>query len=405
MTFQRLCFLIWAFSLCSTAQLSAQEKEQPQYSFARHAAPFLRAHCVSCHGNDEPESGLSFTKYDKSANIQADYEIWEKVRRMLVERQMPPEDKPRPPERELRAAVAAIDAELAKFDCDDQEHPGRVTIRRLNRAEYNNTVRDLVGIDFTPADDFPSDDVGNGFDNIGDVLSMSPLLVEKYVAAAEAIVDKALDDDEARGTIFADRAGDDLSEREAVRNNLTRFVGRAFRRPATEEELSRLFRFVRSTMEQGATDEEAARTALVAILASPHFLFRVELDPETEAPVRQLNDFELASRLSYFLWSSMPDEELFRLARQGELHKPAQLETQVKRMPPRRVWLACLCPMECTYPTGPPHPRALALARPTFWSRSPRFRKICWFLADSRMTRGVPTATAPVTMRAALRCF
>lgn len=332
MTFHRLCLAICVFSLCGDAQLFAQNKEQPKYSFAAHAAPFLRAHCVSCHGNDEPESGLSFTKYDKSANIQTDYEIWEKVRRMLVERQMPPEDKPRPPERELRAAVAAIDAELAKYDCFDQEQPGRVTIRRLNRAEYNNTVRDLVGIDFTPADDFPSDDVGNGFDNIGDVLSMSPLLVEKYVAAAEAIVDKALDDEQARATIFVDRASDDLSEREAVRKNLTRFVFRAYRRPATDKELSRLFRFVRATMEQGATDEEAVRTTLVAILASPHFLFRVELDPETEAPVRQLNDFELASRLSYFLWSSMPDAELFRLARQGELHKPAQLESQVKRM-------------------------------------------------------------------------
>src|SRR5262249_1633226 len=98
----------------------------------------------------------------------------------------------RPSNTEVEMALRGIETTLAKFDCTGPRNVGRVTIRRLNRAEYNNTIRDLVGIDFKPAADFPSDDVGYGFDNIGDVLSLSPLLLEKYLAAADAITEKAV---------------------------------------------------------------------------------------------------------------------------------------------------------------------------------------------------------------------
>ena len=92
----------------------------------------------------------------------------------------------------LEKLIAWMDATLLAFDCTKQRDPGRVTIRRLNKNEYNNTIRDLLGVKFNPADDFPSDDVGYGFDNIGDVLTMSPLLLEKYIAAARAIIEKAV---------------------------------------------------------------------------------------------------------------------------------------------------------------------------------------------------------------------
>ena len=107
--------------------------------------------------------------------------------------EMPPkaDGRGRPPPRPRRRS-RRIDDVLAKFDCTGPRNAGRVTIRRLNRAEYNNTIRDLVGVDFKPAADFPNDDVGYGFDNIGDVLSLSPLLLEKYLAAAEAILDQAI---------------------------------------------------------------------------------------------------------------------------------------------------------------------------------------------------------------------
>src|SRR6478735_3657620 len=105
---------------------------------------------------------------------------------------MPPEGKARPTEAQLDRVNTWLDVEIFKVDCAGKRDPGRVTIRRLNRNEYNNTIRDLVGVDFKPAADFPADDVGYGFDNIADVLTMSPLLAEKYLAAADEVMDKAI---------------------------------------------------------------------------------------------------------------------------------------------------------------------------------------------------------------------
>ena len=105
---------------------------------------------------------------------------------------MPPEDSEQPSEPAGGSIVNWIEKTIYNFDCDKPTDPGRVTIRRLNRAEYNNTIRDLLGITLRPADDFPSDDVGSGFDNIGDVLSLPPLLMEKYLAAAERIAEEVI---------------------------------------------------------------------------------------------------------------------------------------------------------------------------------------------------------------------
>src|SRR5205807_2610045 len=114
----------------------------------------------------------------------------------LQAHEMPPEKKPQPTPEERERIAAWIQSELFPVDCEHPD-PGRVTLRRLNRAEYNNTIRDLVGVDFHPADDFPADDSGYGFDNIGDVLSVSPLLIEKYLVAAEKILDQAIVDPQA----------------------------------------------------------------------------------------------------------------------------------------------------------------------------------------------------------------
>ena len=111
---------------------------------------------------------------------------------MLKAREMPPPERPQPKPAEVEAVTAAIQGIFDRADAAAKPNAGRVTIRRLNRTEYNNTIRDLVGVDFKPADDFPADDVGYGFDNIGDVLSVSPLLLEKYLSAAEAILDQAI---------------------------------------------------------------------------------------------------------------------------------------------------------------------------------------------------------------------
>jgi hypothetical protein len=148
------------------------------------------------------------------------------------------------------------------------------------------------------------------------------------------VADAAFADEEARGRILAERPESDDQKIAAARRNIAQFAGRAFRRPPTEEEIDRLFELMRFAWEQDSSEEEIFKTAVVAVLASPQFLFRVEDGPAPDDAdgIRQLDGYELASRLSYFLWSSMPDEELFELAEAGKLTEPEMLASQTRRM-------------------------------------------------------------------------
>jgi len=207
---------------------------------------------------------------------------------------------------------------------------GRVTMHRLNRAEYNNTVRDLLGTTQTPADDFPADDYGYGFDNVADVLSISPSQLELYDRAAEGLVDEA----------FAGPLKDNIVTCDAealgspcIRTIVGDFATRAWRRPVSDAEVDGLESLVDFATAAGKSTDEALRQAVWATLLSPKFIFRVEIDPDPESvEAHPLTDWELASRLSYFVWSSMPDEELFAAAEAGLLADAAELEKQVARM-------------------------------------------------------------------------
>jgi hypothetical protein len=206
--------------------------------------------------------------------------------------------------------------------------PGRVTVHRLNRAEYNNTVRDLLGTKLRPADEFPTDDTGYGFDNIADVLSLSPLHLELYQHAAEVLVDEAMAPDRRAQILTCDPAADGCLGR-TVRS----FARRAWRRPVTDDEVGRLTAFAGVAAAEGDTAEAGLRLALRAILVAPQFIFRLELDPDAASSAPHLlGDHELAARLSYFVWSSMPDDELFAAADAGRLREPAAIRAQVERM-------------------------------------------------------------------------
>ncbi len=161
-------------------------------SFAKDVLPFLTKHCYHCHGNGKKKGEIALDPFRDDESLQKDRTVWEKVLKMVRGGEMPPKERPRPAEAEVAAALKALDSVLAKFDCNGPRNVGRVTVRRLNRSEYNNTIRDLLGVDFQPAADFPNDDVGYGFDNIGDVLTLSPLLFEKYLSAAELILEQAV---------------------------------------------------------------------------------------------------------------------------------------------------------------------------------------------------------------------
>jgi cytochrome c551/c552 len=298
-------------------------------------SPILAKHCVGCHGEKRSRAGLNLEKFKDQESVLKNLKVWEKVANAVRAGEMPPPAKPRPSAAELDTLTAWLDGDVLKVDCTTgKRDPGRVTIHRLNRAEYDNTIRDLVGVAFHPADDFPADDVGYGFDNIGDVLSMPPILMEKYLTAAEKVVDAAWKSDEARNRILIAEPKDRKEWNDCARKIFRNFADRAYRRPATDEEVKRLARFVEAADKNGDSFETGVQLGVQAVLASPHFLFRVEIDKEPNNPdaVHALTDWELATRLSYFLWSSMPDDQLFDLARKGELHKPDVLEVQARRM-------------------------------------------------------------------------
>src|SRR5438132_9085975 len=171
--------------------LQAQGGPDPS-SFEQTVRPFLAAHCFACHNAKLRTSGLNLQSFRTAASVTRERGVWERVLRKLQTGSMPPPGAPRPDPAEVAAVTRWIESEFDRTDRLAPADPGRVTARRLNRAEYNNTIRDLVGVDLRPADDFPQDDSGYGFDNIGDVLSLSPVLMEKYLAAAEKVARTAV---------------------------------------------------------------------------------------------------------------------------------------------------------------------------------------------------------------------
>lgn len=311
-----------------------QDQKESKESFSQNIRPIFAKYCIQCHGGSKPKAHLGLDAFKDEDSILKSPEVLDKIQEKIRAREMPPDQKPQLTADERKLLTRWIDTRLAKLSQPSgARDPGRVTIRRLNRVEYNNTIRDLVGIDFHAADDFPSDDVGYGFDNIGDVLSMAPILMEKYLDAAERIVAKAFETPEVRKRIIG-RQPTDQTKLDCARKIIERFAFHAYRRPVKSEEVDRLVGLVTQAEAQGDSFDKGIQLALQAILVSPHFLFRIELDPQPrdEKAIHVINDFELASRLSYFLWCSLPDDDLFDLARQNKLHEDEKLEAQVRRM-------------------------------------------------------------------------
>jgi hypothetical protein len=330
-----LCVIeVPALCVLATAAFAHAQKAAPveaaKVLFGRDVVPLLTKHCLKCHSGARPKGQLGLDKLLDEAVARKHPEIWDKVQHNLRSGDMPPAGRARPGPMEVETITGWIDRELAALDCDKPRNPGRVTIRRLNRVEYKYTIHDLLGIDFKLADDFPTDDVGYGFDNIGDVLTLSPLLLERYLDAADKIVERVFKDPAVRQRLVVQPKPKE-NRFLSVRPTIEKFARRAYRRPVAKEEVDRLVDFVRLARQNGAYSEEGLQLAIKAILVSPHFLFRVELDRSADPDgIYPINEHELAVRLSYFLWSSMPDDELFRLADGNALRK--NLDAQAKRM-------------------------------------------------------------------------
>ncbi len=179
-------FLCWLF--VEIGLLAAQDS----IDFSKQGRPFLEKYCLQCHGTQDIQAELTLDPYRDNQSLIKKRKTWDNVLRMVASGEMPPSDKPRPTIGESEAFQQLVRGIFAEADRNAKPDPGRVTMRRLNRTEYRNTIRDLIGIDFDPTQDFPSDDIGHGFDNIGDVLTLSPVLMERYMAAAEGILLRAI---------------------------------------------------------------------------------------------------------------------------------------------------------------------------------------------------------------------
>jgi hypothetical protein len=329
-------------------------QQSPATDYAREIRPLLARYCHSCHGGAKPKAEIDLSAFADEASVLKSRKLWKKVLDVLHAREMPPEGKPQPTPAERERVAAWIESILARADASGRRDPGRPVLRRLNRTEYNNTVIDLLGFSrpatyFNPARgmpetvgfqplrstrqilaDLPPDDVDYGFDNIGEVLTLPPFLLEKYLSAAGEVVETAFTDRQGAAVARQLRGSRDKTP-EAARAFLAGFLERAFRGPVTDAELQAYLKLYDQAAAAGDAYEAAMRVPLQAALVSPRFLFRIEGDPGTPG-VRAVSDGELATRLSYFLWSSMPDEDLFSVARKGTLREPAVLEQQVRRM-------------------------------------------------------------------------
>lgn len=172
--------------------------------------PLLQQYCLDCHNEFHQEAELDLSRFESLEGISSDGPTMKRVLNMVRFGAMPPEDAALPSDDERQRLGDLIDQSIYAVTCDTEPRPGKVTARRLNRAEYNHSVRDLFGMDLRPADDFPSDEVGGGFDNNADVLTLSPIQIEKYLAAAEKVSQQVLIDPASLPELDAERPGDQL---------------------------------------------------------------------------------------------------------------------------------------------------------------------------------------------------
>ena len=317
----------------------------------------LVAHCGECHCGGMAEGQLDLDviigRLDERpvADGGPDEAAWMAVVRNLRAETMPPPDGPHLAADDRRRLIEFVERDV--FDLDPgRPDPGHPVLRRLNRTEYQHTIDDLTGLAVPVADELPADDTGYGFDTIGDVLSMSPLLVEKYLTLAARVGDAVLESarvERGAGTAAYPAAvrrvfplgpppDDPRLAAEHLRGTVARLADRAFRGAADTGVVERLCAVARAEAElPDGGFERGVSAALTAMLASPRFLLRIEaaqtLPPDAADPTASavpVSDVALASRLSYFLWGSMPDDELLAVAREGRLH--ADLDRQVTRL-------------------------------------------------------------------------
>ncbi|MBM3787531.1 MAG: DUF1592 domain-containing protein [Acidobacteria bacterium] len=291
--------------------------------FRERVTPFINAYCIHCHQNRRPtRAGVNFSPALKSPGHAAFTEQWKKAGARVKAHDMPPKGARQPSDDERQM----FSEWLPKLKYLSDKDPGPFVIRRLTKAEYANTLRDLFGVDPSVADGLPDEVSGQGYLN-----SLSPLQLEQYLTIAEKVLGRIVPPKGGRRTEIDKRLfGPSSTPARTVARSIAR---KAYRRPPTEAELDVLVATYDLGRRNKLAHQQALHLMLKAVLVSPQFLF---ITPAGEAAsstgIVPLDDHQLASRLSYLLWSTMPDAELMTLADNGTLHEPAVLKAQTKRL-------------------------------------------------------------------------
>ena len=314
----------------------------PADQFTAEVRPLLDRFCAECHQSGKAKGDLDLSPFKTQADAAKDPALWVGLAERVMAYEMPPPGSKQPDGRRRRALLAWAKALAPKkpgecktlaSDGSVSFYSGHVMSRRLTRAEYDNTVRDLTGLDLKPANTFPTDGAGGeGFDTTGDALFTSPIHVEQYLSAADRIVSAVWADPAARKRVLVAEPCPATPPRAAATAMVAAFADRAFRRPVTNDEVERLLTVFDKATARGEPWDAAVRLPLKAALISPHFLFLAEPEPDGDGGVVPLGPYPLASRLSYFLWATMPDAELMELAADGTLTRDEVLRGQVRRM-------------------------------------------------------------------------
>lgn len=308
----------------------AAQKLDTRRFFRKRVTPFIKTYCLDCHQNKRPtEAGVNFSPALKSPAHAAFSEQWKKAAARVKAHDMPPEGLEQPTDEERQMFLQW----LKKIKYLSEQDPGPFVIRRLTKTEYGNTLQDLFGVDPSIADELPDEVSGEGYLN-----SLSPLQLEHYLTIANKVLGrivtpKGAPPTEIQRRLFGETPTAETDIRKAARNVARSLARKAYRRPPTEAELDVLMQAFDLARENDHDYQQALGLMLKAVLVSPQFLFITPAeDAESETGIVPLDDHQLASRLSYLLWATMPDEALMALADSGTLHEPAVLRAQVKRL-------------------------------------------------------------------------
>lgn len=327
-----MCISLSSTCFAQTENANKSEAElraAAQKTLKGKVEPFVNKYCASCHGS-RPEAGINLKAALKHPGSASSFLHWKKAVANVKVHDMPPEYADKiPTDKERREFIGAI-SQLRYLAARD---PGPFVIRRLTRVELGNTLHELYGVDAAIANSLPAEVAGAGYLN-----SISPLQSELLLDIANKVVDQVVAADDKPPTaiqrrLFGDTPGDESKFRSAARNVAQTLARNAYRRPPTEAELNVLVDIFDLGRENKLSYTESLALMLKAVLVSPQFVFIMPAGKiESKDTIVPLDDYQLASRLSYFLWSAPPDAELAKLADEGVLHQPEVLRKQVERM-------------------------------------------------------------------------